>query len=272
MALSLSPERLKRYKDLAHLFVKYGRSDLVRRSTLAEFFDEEEQVAAAGAPAPSELADDLERLGPTFIKLGQLLSTRADLLPTPYLDALARLQDQVEPFPFEQVEQIVTSELNVRISKAFATFEATPLAAASLGQVHRATLRQGRAVVVKVQRPDIRERVLEDLGVLDDVAGILDRHTEVGKRIGFCRMLDEFRKTLLRELDYRIEAQNLVTIGANLAEFDRIVVPHPSQRRTRPPASSRWTTSAAGRLPRSALLGESMWPATCWPSSCSVRT
>lgn len=98
--------------------------------------------------------------GPTFIKLGQLLSTRADPLPPIYLTALARLQDDVEPFSFAEVEKIVTTELSVRISKAFSSFDAAPLAAASLGQVHRAVLRDGRSVAVKVQRPGIREQVL----------------------------------------------------------------------------------------------------------------
>src|SRR5207249_9036308 len=110
-----------------------------------------------------ELATDLENLGPTFVKLGQLLSTRADLLPAPYLDALARLQDKLEPFPFEEVERIVSSELGLRLSKAFEHFDSAPIAAASLGQVHRATLRHGLPVVVKVQRPDIRQQIVEDL-------------------------------------------------------------------------------------------------------------
>ena len=111
-------------------------------------------------PEAKELAADLEKLGPTFIKLGQLLSTRADLLPVPYLEALSRLQDHIEPFPYEEVDRIVSSELGVRISKAFAEFDREPLAAASLAQVHRAYMRDGRAVVVKVQRPNIREQIV----------------------------------------------------------------------------------------------------------------
>ena len=228
MAISVKPTHLKRYKDLGALLVKYGRSDLVRSLDLPYEPGAEEAVADPDAAKLAEqLAEDLEKLGPTFIKLGQLLSTRADLLPVPYIEALARLQDQVEPFSFGEVEKIVEAELGVRISKAFAEFESQPLAAASLGQVHRATLRDGRPVAVKVQRPAIREQILEDLDVFEEVGEMLDRHTEAGDRFQFQKMVQEFRKTLVRELDYRAEAQNLVTLGQNLAEFERILVPRP---------------------------------------------
>jgi predicted unusual protein kinase regulating ubiquinone biosynthesis (AarF/ABC1/UbiB family) len=193
----------------------------------------EEAVATEPVAAPSEeklaeeLAADLERMGPTFVKIGQLLSTRADLLPLPYLEALARLQDKVGPFPFLEVEAIVSAELGVRLSKAFSEFDPEPLAAASLGQVHRAALRDGRKVAVKVQRPHIREQILKDLEALAEIASFLDHHTEIGRRYGFANMLEQFRKTLLRELDYRLEARNLEILAENLRAFDRIVVPLP---------------------------------------------
>jgi ubiquinone biosynthesis protein len=174
-----------------------------------------------------ELADDLESLGPTFVKVGQVLSTRADLLPPEALRSLARLQDNVAPFPFEDVDRIVTEELGVRLSKAFSRFDREPIAAASLGQVHRAALREGREVAVKVQRPGIRDQVLKDMATMEEVAGFLDEHTETGNRIGLKRMVGELRQSLLRELDYRLEAQNMIAIGSNLARFERIVVPQP---------------------------------------------
>ena len=227
MGLSLKPKHLKRYKDVAVLLMKYGRSDLVKAAGLDPTLDDESPAATATDPAASELANDLERMGPTFIKLGQLLSTRPDILPLPYLQALTRLQDRVEPFSFAEVEGIVISELGVRLSKAFSEFEAKPLAAASLGQVHRAAMRDGRPVAVKVQRPDIRERVMEDLDALEEIAEFLDHHTEMGRRYGFVQILDEFRRSLLRELDYRQEAQNLTLLRRNLSEFSAIVVPAP---------------------------------------------
>ncbi len=229
MAISLKPERLRRYKDIARLFIKYGRSDLINSASLDEaiLLDEASDPEHAIAPNANEFAKDLEAMGPTFIKLGQLLSTRADLLPAPYLDALARLQDNVEPFPFEEIEELVTSELGVRLSKAFAEFDREPIAAASLGQVHRAVMRDGRRVVVKVQRPNIRARIAEDFEALTEIAEFLDNHTQMGKRYEFERILAEFRKNLLLELDYRIEARNLITVGNNLAGMETIVVPTP---------------------------------------------
>lgn len=228
MGNSLKLAHVKRYKDIAVLLIKYGRSDVVRE---AGWDDDLERANGRGVartePKAEELAADLEAMGPTFVKLGQLLSTRPDLLPAPYIEALARLQDDVAPFPYEEVETIVTEELGVRISKAFAEFSPTPLAAASLGQVHRATLRDGRPVVVKVQRPGIRQQVLEDLEALAEIAGVLDRRTKIGKRFQFSQMIEEFRKTLLAELDYRREAGNLTTLADNLADFALIVVPRP---------------------------------------------
>jgi predicted unusual protein kinase regulating ubiquinone biosynthesis (AarF/ABC1/UbiB family) len=212
---------------MALLLVRYGRADLVRSAGLEEAIEGSQPEVQVAPEKLEELAADVERMGPTFIKLAQLLSTRADLLPQPYIEALTRLQDKVEPFPFTEVEQIVANELGVRISKAFSYFEATPIAAASLGQVHRAALRDGREVVVKVQRPGIREEMSKDMDVLADMASFLDSHTEAGRKYEFTPLLEEFRKNLLRELDYRLEARNLIIFANNLREFDRIIVPQP---------------------------------------------
>jgi ubiquinone biosynthesis protein len=225
--VSLKPERLKRYKDVAMLMVKYGRSDLVKQAGLEDSIELDEIALAETAPEAEELAADLEKLGPTFIKLGQLLSTRADLLPAPYLEALSRLQDHIEPFPFEEVDRIVSSELGVRLSKAFEEFDPNPLAAASLAQVHRATMRDGRAVVVKVQRPDIREQIVDDLEALEEMAQFLDAHTEMGQRYECHNMRLGLRRSLLRELDFKLELNNLITFADNLKEFERIEIPEP---------------------------------------------
>lgn len=232
MGISLKPQHVSRYRDLARLLMKYGRSDAVQQAGLDEALLAEDVAAADSQQRETrdlaeELADDLERLGPTYVKLGQLLSSRADLLPPVFVEALTRLQDKVEPFPYAQVEEIIERELSVRISKAFSEFDPEPIAAASLGQVHRAALRDGRPVAVKVQRPNIRERVLEDVKALSEVAEFADAHTQAGRRMGFAEMLEEFRISLLRELDYDQEARNLEIFGRNLREFQCIVVPQP---------------------------------------------
>ena len=226
--MPIRPKHLARYGELARVLVKYGRSDLVRSMDLDTSFEESEVVADPEAAARAgQLAADIERLGPTYIKLGQLLSTRADLLPTAYMEALARLQDDVEPFPFAEAERIIEEELGVRISKLFSEIDPEPIAAASLGQVHRARLRDGRPVAVKVQRPDIRDRILGDLEALADLAALADEHTVVGRRYPVSELVADFRRTLLRELDYLREAANLRVFRENLAEFECIVVPAP---------------------------------------------
>jgi ubiquinone biosynthesis protein len=226
--MKISANHLKRYKEIALLLWKYGRSDLVQQMGIDEAVDPQEaKAASAGQTRPEQLADDLEAMGPTYVKLGQVLSGRPDLLPESYLKALARLQDKVKPFSFAEVEQIVASELGVRISKAFSRFDPVPLAAASLGQVHSAALRDGRLVVVKVQRPNIRKQIADDFEVLEQIADFLDAHTELGRRHRFLKILEEFRITIQQELNYEREAQNLIALGENLKEFERIQVPQP---------------------------------------------
>ena len=226
--MKLSPHHLKRYREIGQLFWKYGRSDLVKQMGLEEGVDPKElPPVQAGAVTPDDLADDLEAMGPTYVKLGQILSGRPDLLPEPYLKALERLQDKVKPFSFGEVEEIISSELGVRISKAFSRFDPEPVAAASLGQVHSAALRDGRLVVVKVQRPNISRQIAEDFEVLTEIAEFFDTHTELGKRHRFLSILEEFRVSVQQELNYEREAQNLIALGHNLREFELIQVPQP---------------------------------------------
>jgi ubiquinone biosynthesis protein len=220
--MKLAPHYLKRYKDIALLFGKYGQPGMISKFG----FDTDPGTMAGNADA-RELPDDLERLGPTFVKIGQLLSSRADLLPEKYLKALSRLQDKVKPFDYRDVEFIVEQELGTRISKAFSFFDQQPLAAASLGQVHRANLHDGRPVVVKIQRPGIHKQIEEDFAALEEIAMLLERHTDFGKRYQLGKVLEEFATTIAHELDYRREAANLTALAANMREFPRICIPLP---------------------------------------------
>lgn len=224
--MKLSTKHLKRYREIASLLWKYGRSDLVDHLNAEEEIAPTE-VAETGAISPAQFANDLEAMGPTFVKLGQVLAGRPDLLPEAYRKALARLQDDVKPFPYEQVEEVIERELGVRISKAFARFDREPIAAASLGQVHFAALRDGRPVVVKVQRPDIRPAIAEDFEVLEQISSVLDAHTDAGRRYRFASVVAEFKLTIQNELNYEREAQNLKTVAENLREFELIQVPQP---------------------------------------------
>jgi ubiquinone biosynthesis protein len=220
---NLDPRHLGRYARMATLLAKHRST--FRLSTDQDDLDPvDEGDVVSDAQA---LAEDLEERGPTFVKLGQLLSTRADLLPPAYLEALSRLQDDVAPFGFADVEEIVQRELGVRMSDGFQTFDHEPMACASLGQVHRAVLRSGRPVAVKVQRPGAREQVAEDLDAIEELAAFVDAHTRAGDTLRFAAIVAEFRRTITAELDYLQEAENLRTLGQLLADKERIVVPEP---------------------------------------------
>lgn len=230
MVTGLRLRHLRRYGELGRLLVKYGRSDLADQVQ----FDGLEPVDQDGAPPPEaeELAADLEALGPTFIKLGQLLSTRTDVLPSAYTKALSRLQDDVAPLELAQVDEVFVAELDLAHNDAFDWFDDEPLASASLGQVHRARLHNGHEVVVKVQRPGMREQVADDMEALGELAVLLDQHTDVGRRTGFAELLDQFSRTLTDELDYQREAANLRRLAEIVEPYDRLIVPQPVRELT----------------------------------------
>jgi ubiquinone biosynthesis protein len=225
-AMSPDASTARRYAAIARLLLRHGRSDLVSGAQLEEHATEadagEETTDKAAA-----FASDLESMGPTFIKLGQLLSTRFDLLPAPYTTALSRLQDDVEPFDTDAVRQTISAELGADVRHLFAEFDPEPLAAASLGQVHRATLRSGREVAVKVQRPGVREEVRSDMAILARIATVADKGSDLGRTYGFARLLREFERSLGLELDYQREARNLARFGALTSAYDLLVVPAP---------------------------------------------
>jgi predicted unusual protein kinase regulating ubiquinone biosynthesis (AarF/ABC1/UbiB family) len=227
--LTLTRTRVKhfsQYKDAVLFLVKYGSSDMIKESGLAnEMAITDEQQSETKDLDKEAFVKDLQALGPTYVKLGQLLSTRPDLIAEPYISALRELQDNLEPFPYEQVAGIVQDELGVRISKAFQSFDKEPIGSASLGQVHLAKMRHGETVVVKVQRPGIRQQVIEELEALEKLSSFLENNSAQGRKYSLHKVFLQFKSTLLRELNYLKEAQNMDILHENLKEFKDIIVP-----------------------------------------------
>lgn len=176
---------------------------------------------------PEQFVDDLEALGPTFIKLGQALSTRPDLVPAPYLAALARMQSHATPVEWDAIRTQVENALERPLAEVFAWFDPAPLGSASLAQVHRARLLDGRPVAVKVQRPGVADEVRQDLAVLESIASGVDHTTGLGQRVRFSDWAHEFRKALMGELDYTLEAANLERFSEHLADYPDLLIPRP---------------------------------------------
>ena len=226
----LAPRFLPRLAATVGLFTRYGLRDFARQQGLIELSPEE---AAADDSTNGDGATEravafrkrLVELGPAYVKLGQVLSTRPDLIPDPYIQQLQRLQDDVGPVPFADIEQLIQDQLGGRISKLFETFEHEPLATASLGQAHAATLRDGRAVVVKVQRPDIRASLADDMEFFRELAKFLSAHFRAGARVDMVGIVQQLERALADELDYRLEARNMALFRRSLAEFPRLLVP-----------------------------------------------
>jgi predicted unusual protein kinase regulating ubiquinone biosynthesis (AarF/ABC1/UbiB family) len=227
----LAPRFLPRLAATVGLFTRYGLRDFAMRQGLIELAPDE-AVATDESSNGSGTIDRavafrkrLVELGPAYVKLGQVLSTRPDLIPESYIRQLEHLQDDVGPVLFADIEQIIQQELGGRISKLFASFDHEPLATASLGQAHAATLRDGRPVVVKVQRPDIRASLADDVEFFRELAKFLSAHSRAGTRIDMVGIVQQLERSLADELDYRIEARNIALFRRSLAEFPRLLVP-----------------------------------------------
>lgn len=225
--MSLLPEQYDKYLRFFKFMLKYWNSDVFSYTEQKISDSEVEEDEEHFNHSPEEFAEDLKKMGPTYVKLGQLLSTRPDLLPPHYLEVLATLQDDVEVVGYSEIEKIFKEELGVRISKAFAAFDPEPLASASIGQVHKAVLHSGKTVAVKVQRPGIRKRFIDDLDALMSISEQVESYSETARNYAVHNVIEELRYVLIKELDYTLEAQNLSTLKTNLKEFEHIFVPAP---------------------------------------------
>jgi ubiquinone biosynthesis protein len=222
----LAPKYIPRLAATVGLFTKYGLADFADRAGLRGLVDEENGDGNSPSTQKAiQFRRRLVELGPAYIKLGQVLSTRPDLIPQSYVDQLEKLQDEVPPIPIEDVVAVIETELGARMSKLFQQFEEEPIGTASLGVVHGAITRDGREVVVKVQRPNIRKVLADDLEFFRELAGFMTRHTDAGARIDMLGIINQLERALQDELDYRIEARNAATFRRALAEFARLLVP-----------------------------------------------
>ena len=233
MAQAPTTRNLGRLSEIAQVAVKHGfgyffeshkLTDLIpghKASRLAEGMEE----GAAGSPRGQHLRELLDELGPTFVKFGQLLSMRPDVVPPDIITELRSLQDDVRPVPFDQVEQVVEEELGASIEKLFLSFEEEAIAAASIGQVHRAVLPNGRRVAVKVQRPGAPRQIEADLALLYQAAGLVKDRVRALDFIDVRALVDEFARQIRQELDYRQEARNAQAFHQNFAGHPHVHVP-----------------------------------------------
>jgi len=231
----LRPERrirhLRRYREIAQVLLRHGFGELVElverlpSLPLPRRLLRRLRPPAPALGTPRRLRMALEELGPTFIKLGQVLSTRPDLLPPDFIAELSRLRDDVPPGPWEPVRQLIEEELGAPLEELFASFDPQPLAAASLAQVHPATLADGTEVVVKVQRPGIEGTIETDLEILADVARLFQERTVLGDIYDLPGVVEEFAATLRAELDFYREGRNADRFRANFAGEGFLYIP-----------------------------------------------
>ncbi|MGC8495146.1 MAG: ABC1 kinase family protein [Syntrophobacteraceae bacterium] len=220
---------LGRFGAISRVLAKHGFGDIFERVMRGKKAPAEplevEASLRSGFPSPRRLRMALEELGPSFIKLGQLMSTRADIFPPEYIAEFKKLQDMVPPVPFSEVKAVMERELKRPLLEVFAQFDETPIAAASVGQVHVAKLPSGEKVAVKIIRPGIDRRIKEDLGLMYFLAARAEKALELGRVIGATNIVREFERNILRELDMMIEAGNIEKFARNFEGVKEIYIP-----------------------------------------------
>ncbi|WP_130806769.1 ABC1 kinase family protein [Senegalia massiliensis] len=221
--------KIHRYREIYNILTKYGFSMIAERLPNRIFFRKiffrKSSKLSSKYSRGKRLRMAIEELGPTYIKLGQVMSTRYDLLPTDIIEELSKLQDEVSEYPLGDAKRLFKEEIGIDISDAFMDFDEKPLAAASIGQVYNAKLFSGEDVVVKIRRPNIKNLIEKDLEILKTIGGIVDDYIVRKSVVSFSEIVDEFATTLRRELDYTMEAQNYENFRQSLTDNKYAVVP-----------------------------------------------
>ncbi|MBF0506682.1 MAG: AarF/ABC1/UbiB kinase family protein [Nitrospirae bacterium] len=219
-------------QQIVNVFLKHGFGEIIEQIHLGRYIPFKKRLRSFGAwPAlksptvPERLRTAFAELGPTFIKLGQLLSSRPDLITVQFADELKKLQDDVPPFPVHEAKQIVEDEFRRPLQEIFSRFDEKPVAAASIAQVHRATLIDGSDVIVKVQRPGIRQQIESDINILFTLAKLLDRYVSESRFFNPTGIVDEFSRTIRKELDFAEEGRNCSRFKRNFEETPDVYIP-----------------------------------------------
>lgn len=230
--LSRTYRNLNRYRQILAVLFKYGFGDLLELLKIDQYVEvglqmisRKQRVRVEKLSKPQGLRMALEELGPTYIKLGQILSTRPDLVPVEFIQELSKLQDKVPPFPFGEVRKIIEAELNLTLEEIFVYFDEKPLASASIGQVHKAQIKNGDEVAVKVQRPGIQKVIEVDLEIMLHLATLMERHVEELALHRPVKIVEEFARTLEKELDYMIEAANMERVALHFLDDPQVYIP-----------------------------------------------
>jgi ubiquinone biosynthesis protein len=226
--IGLAVKNAQRLRQIVSVFARHGFADFVERMNLGKYLPEKWTQSSSSeslAPTAERLRKAFEELGPTFVKLGQLLSTRSDLFSEATIDELKKLQDNVQPLPYSVIQSTVEAELKCPVLSRFSNFNEQPLASASIAQVHEATLLDGSIVVVKVQRPGLEKLIEQDVSLLAFLAQLLEKYVPETRAIQPSVIVDEFFRTLDFETDFRIEASNIERMAHNLKDNTDVVLP-----------------------------------------------
>lgn len=228
-----SIRNIGRYREIIGVLLKYGFEEVVDqlnvntviRRIKARTIKKKQRILHERKSHPERIRLVFEELGPTFIKLGQMLSTRYDLLPVEYINELRKLQDDVKPFPEEKSIQIIEEELDASVDDLFSCFVRKPIAAASIAQVHRACTHSGREIVIKVQRPDIQEMIETDIPILKHLADLIEKHIPESQVFDPSGLVDQFKKWISEELNFVQEGRNAHLFKKNFEEDPTVYVP-----------------------------------------------